>query len=79
MTGVALYACYSADNQIVASIDHQVRICREHAAREKLKVVDAYYDGVSDASVILRPGIRPSCGTLGAASSRWSWPRAWIV
>jgi hypothetical protein len=39
MTRVALYARYSTDNQSVASIEDQVRICREHAVREKWKVI----------------------------------------
>ena len=59
MIKVALYARYSSDNQSVASIDDQFRICREHAAREKWKVVGAYHDAaISGASVILRPGIQ---------------------
>ncbi len=59
MTKVALYARYSSDNQSVASIEDQFRICREHAAREKWKVVGTYHDAaISGASVILRPGIQ---------------------
>jgi site-specific DNA recombinase len=59
MSKVALYARYSSDNQNVASIDDQFRICREHAAREKWTVVGAYRDAaISGASVILRPGIQ---------------------
>ncbi|GBR01742.1 hypothetical protein AOE01nite_28840 [Acetobacter oeni] len=59
MTRVALYARYSSDNQREASIDDQFRICREHARREKWKVVGAYKDaGISGASMILRPGIQ---------------------
>jgi site-specific DNA recombinase len=59
MTKVALYSRYSSDNQSVASIEDQFRICREHAAREKWKVVGAYHDAaISGASVILRPSIR---------------------
>ncbi len=59
MTKVALYARYSSDNQSVASIDDQFRICREHAARETWKVVGTYHDAaISGASVILRPGIQ---------------------
>src|SRR5271166_7195760 len=59
MTRVALYARYSSDTQSVASIDDQCRICREHAAREKWKVVGAYHDAaISGASVILRPGVQ---------------------
>ena len=59
MTKVALYARYSSDNQSVASIEDQLRICREQAAREKWKVVGTYHDAaISGASVILRPGIQ---------------------
>ena len=59
MTRVALYARYSSDNQREASIDDQLRICREQAKREKWKVVGTYKDaGISGASMILRPGIQ---------------------
>ena len=59
MTRVALYARYSSDNQRDASIEDQLRICREKAEREKWTVVSAYKDaGISGASMILRPGIQ---------------------
>ena len=59
MTRVALYARYSSDNQREASVDNQLRICREQAKREKWKVVGTYKDaGISGASMILRPGIQ---------------------
>ncbi len=59
MTRVALYARYSSDNQRDASIEDQLRICREKAEREKWTIVSAYKDaGVSGASMILRPGIQ---------------------
>lgn len=59
MTRVALYARYSSDNQSVASIEDQFRICRDHAAREKWEVVGAYKDAaISGASITLRPGIQ---------------------
>ncbi|MDP2619564.1 MAG: recombinase family protein [Hyphomicrobiales bacterium] len=59
MTRVALYARYSSDNQSVASIDDQFRICRDHAARERWKVMSTYKDAaISGASVTLRPGIQ---------------------
>jgi site-specific DNA recombinase len=59
MTRVALYARYSSDNQSVASIEDQFRICREHATREQWKVVGTYHDAaISGASVILRPGVQ---------------------
>ena len=34
MTRTALYAHYSSDNQRQASIEDQLRLCREHAERE---------------------------------------------
>ena len=59
MTRVALYARYSSDNQRDASIEDQLRICREKAARENWTVVSTYKDaGISGASMILRPGIQ---------------------
>src|SRR5216684_1668207 len=59
MTRVALYARYSSDNQRDASIEDQLRICREKAEREKWTVVSTYKDaGISGASMILRPGIQ---------------------
>ena len=59
MTRVALYARYSSDNQREASIEDQMRICREQAKREKWKIFGTYKDaGISGASMILRPGIQ---------------------
>jgi site-specific DNA recombinase len=59
MARVALYARYSNDNQRVASIEDQFRICREHAGREGWQVVDTYQDAaISGASVVLRPGVQ---------------------
>jgi site-specific DNA recombinase len=56
---VALYARYSTDNQSVVSIEDQLRICREHAGRERWQVVDTYHDAaISGARVILRPGVQ---------------------
>src|ERR1700687_175285 len=59
MPKVALYARYSTDNQSVVSIEDQLRICREHAGKERWQVVDTYQDAaISGASVILRPGVQ---------------------
>jgi site-specific DNA recombinase len=59
MTRVALYARYSSDNQRDASIEDQLRICRDQAKREGWQVVGAYKDaGISGSSMILRPGIQ---------------------
>lgn len=59
MTRVALYARYSDDKQSPASIEDQLRICREQAEREGWQVVATYKDAaISGASVVLRPGIK---------------------
>jgi site-specific DNA recombinase len=64
-----IYARYSSDNQRVASIEDQFRVCREHAGRERWQIVDTYHDAaISGASVILRPGVR----TLFVYASRSS-------
>jgi site-specific DNA recombinase len=39
MTRVDLYARYSSDNQRDASIEDQLRICREKAEREKWTII----------------------------------------
>jgi DNA invertase Pin-like site-specific DNA recombinase len=60
-----------------------LRICREHAGRERWQVVDTYHDAaISGASVILRPGVRSLLqdaqrGRLTLCSPRpWTVPRA---
>lgn len=59
MIRAALYARYSSDAQRAASIDDQLRICREQAKREGWSIVGSYHDAaISGASMILRPGIQ---------------------
>ncbi|MFT4077520.1 MAG: recombinase family protein, partial [Asticcacaulis sp.] len=59
MFRVALYARYSSDNQREASIQDQLRICRERAEKEHWLVSGVYEDArISGASVVLRPGIQ---------------------
>lgn len=59
MTRVALYARYSSDHQREASIEDQLRLCREQARRDTWNVVATYKDaGISGSSMILRPGIQ---------------------
>jgi site-specific DNA recombinase len=44
---------------VTASIEDQLRICREQAKREKRRIVATYKDAaISGASMILRPGIQ---------------------
>ena len=54
-----LYARYSSDQQREASIEDLVRVYREHAERERWKIVATYKDSaISGDSVILRPGVQ---------------------
>ena len=54
----AIYARYSSDLQREASIEDQIRICRERAAKEGWSIYKEYSDsGISGASLI-RPGIQ---------------------
>src|ERR1700733_9148472 len=59
MTRVALYARYSSDQQSVASIEDQFRVCRERAEREGWHIVGTYEDAaITGSTLILRPGVR---------------------
>ena len=59
MTRVAIYARYSSDNQREASIEDQVRLCRERAEREGWTIANIYTDhAISGSSVMLRPGVQ---------------------
>ncbi|WP_231639134.1 recombinase family protein [Sphingomonas profundi] len=59
MTRAALYARYSSDQQSASSIDDQLRICREQAARDGSQIVGTYQDAaISGATLTLRPGIQ---------------------
>ncbi|WP_083445419.1 recombinase family protein [Ruegeria sp. 6PALISEP08] len=51
---VVLYAPYSSDNQRDASIEDQLRLCRERADAEEWTIVDSYSDrSISGASLKL--------------------------
>jgi len=58
MIRVALYARYSSDNQRDASIEDQLRQCRERAAREGWTVVESYSDRSISGSSLIRSGIQ---------------------
>jgi DNA invertase Pin-like site-specific DNA recombinase len=55
---VALYARYSSDNQRDASIEDQLRQCRERAAREGWTVVESYSDRAISGASLIRSGIQ---------------------
>lgn len=58
MTRVALYTRYSSDNQRDASIEDQLRQCREHAARQGWTIVDSYSDRAISGASLIRSGIQ---------------------
>lgn len=57
MTLVAIYARFSSQMQRDASIEDQLRLCRERAEREGWTIVDAYSDRAVSGASMLRPGL----------------------
>ena len=55
----AIYARYSSENQREQSIEDQVRVCRQFAARDGITVLDShiYFDEAQSGSVRSRPGL----------------------
>ena len=58
MIRVALYARYSSDNQRDASIEDQLRLCREYAKKQGWHVVEGYNDRAVSGASLIRPGIQ---------------------
>ena len=58
MTRVAIYARYSSDNQRAASIDDQIRLCREYAEKQGWAVARTYHDEAISAASLIRPEIQ---------------------
>lgn len=54
----AIYARYSSDKQNDASIEDQLRLCRERATREGWTIVDSYSDRSISGASLIRPGIQ---------------------
>lgn len=54
----AIYARFSTDMQRDASIEDQIRSCREHAARQGLEVVEIYSDKAISGASLMRSGIQ---------------------
>jgi site-specific DNA recombinase len=55
---VSIYARYSSDKQREASIEDQVRLCEERAAREGWRVVKRYTDHAISGASLMRKGIQ---------------------
>ena len=54
----AIYARFSTDMQRDASIEDQIRSCREYAARQGLTVVEIYSDRAVSGASLIRPGVQ---------------------
>jgi DNA invertase Pin-like site-specific DNA recombinase len=53
---IAIYARYSSDQQSDASIDDQIRLCKERIAREGWSLEQVYRDAAISGASTLRPG-----------------------
>ena len=54
----ALYARFSSDLQRAASIEDQLRMCKERAAKECWQVVESHVDQAISGASLIRPGIQ---------------------
>ena len=55
---VAIYARYSSDNQREASLEDQIRLCKEAADREGWTITKTYQDSAVSGASLMRPGIQ---------------------
>jgi site-specific DNA recombinase len=55
---VAIYARYSTNMQSAASIEDQVRVCRDYAKRQGWTVMETYSDAAISGASILRSGLQ---------------------
>ncbi|MFC7047983.1 recombinase family protein [Emcibacter nanhaiensis] len=55
---VAIYARYSSDNQREASIEDQIRLCRELTAQQGWTITKTYQDSAMSGASLMRPGIQ---------------------
>ena len=51
-----IYARYSSDQQREASIEDQIRLCKERIAREGWTLVQVFRDSAMSGATTLRPG-----------------------
>jgi site-specific DNA recombinase len=58
MTAAAIYARYSSDLQRDASIEDQIRLCKERAKREGWRTVNCYTDHAISGASLIRPGMQ---------------------
>jgi site-specific DNA recombinase len=65
VTLCSIYARYSTDLQSEASIEDQVRLCREKAEREGWGIYEIYADAAFSGASLIRPGIQQLMADAG--------------
>ncbi|WP_318527508.1 recombinase family protein [Defluviimonas sp. WL0002] len=68
MPRVAIYARYSSQMQREASIEDQVRLCKERADREGWTVAEVFSDMAISGASMLRPGLQSLLDQAGRGS-----------
>ena len=58
MTRVAIYTRFSSQMQREASIDDQLRLCRERAERQGWRIADSFSDHAMSGASMLHPGLQ---------------------
>lgn len=61
---VVIYARFSSNSQREASIEEQVKICREYAERNNYNIVKVYSDSVISGKTDNRPALKSCCTTV---------------
>ncbi|MET3794700.1 recombinase family protein [Aquamicrobium terrae] len=79
MLRIALYARYSSEDQRDASIEDQLRQCRERAEREGWTVVETYSDRAISGSSMIRAGIQALMADAQAGRFDMALPRRWTA
>src|SRR5579872_1575298 len=72
-----IYARYSTDLQREASIEDQVRVCRQRIKREGWKLGATYSDAASSGTSRLRPGYQKLLDDARAGAFDVVLPRRW--
>ena len=68
MLKAVIYARFSTDMQRDASIEDQIRLYKEYAARQGIKVVATYSDRATSGASLMRSGIQSLLRDAGTGS-----------
>ena len=78
MTAV-IYARYSSDSQREASIEGQLRDCKDYAEKNGITVVGTYIDRAYSAKTDDRPDFQRMIKDSQRKSSMWFWSGSWTA